>query len=358
MRLVYEIQPDEIYNLGGADHVRVSFDMPEYTADVTRLGTVRLLEAIRDAGVSSRASTRPRARRCSAASAAAAGRDDAVPPAQPVRGGQGLRATGSPSTTARPTGMHAINGILFNHESPRRGETFVTRKITRAAGRASSSACRTSSSSATSTPSATGATPPDYVDAMWRMLQQDEPDDYVIATGEMHSVREFLDEAAQCLGMDWKDIVEIDPKYYRPAEVDALCGDASKAREKLGWEPTRRRSRSSCGSWSSPTSRRSRIGSQAAGCASEVSEPDPQFWDGKSVVVTGGAGFLGRAVVRDLERAGRRRRRSSGRPSTTCAIRARRARRSTARPSSSTSPPTSAASASTAPTRRRSSTTT
>jgi GDPmannose 4,6-dehydratase len=134
-------------------------------------------------------------------------------------------------------GMHASNGILFNHESERRGETFVTRKITRALA-AIHLGLQDKLYLGNLDAQRDWGYAPDFTDAMWRIVQQDEPDDYVIATGEMHSVREFLDEAGECLGMAWQDVVEIDPKYYRPAEVDALCGDASKAREKLGWTPT------------------------------------------------------------------------------------------------------------------------
>ena len=135
-------------------------------------------------------------------------------------------------------GMYAVNGILFNHESPRRGPTFVTRKITRAVGAHPARASRTSCASATSRRSATGATRATTWKAMWRMLQADEPDDYVLATGETHSVREFLDEAFGYAGLDWHDYVTIDERYFRPAEVDLLLGDASKAKQKLGWEPT------------------------------------------------------------------------------------------------------------------------
>jgi GDPmannose 4,6-dehydratase len=235
VRLVYEIQPEEVYHLGAQSHVRVSFDVPEYTNDVTGMGTVRLLEAIRDARVETRF--------YQASSSEMFG---SSPPPQDENTPFHPR---SPYAVAKASaywitvnyresyGMHASNGILFNHESERRGETFVTRKITRALAAihlglqgklflGNLDALRD------------WGYAPDFTDAMWRIVQQDEPDDYVIATGEMHSVREFLDEAGECLGMSWQDVVEIDPKYYRPAEVDALCGDASKAHEKLGWTPT------------------------------------------------------------------------------------------------------------------------
>jgi GDPmannose 4,6-dehydratase len=235
VRLVYEIQPDEVYHLGAQSHVRVSFDVPEYTSDVTGMGTVRLLEAIRDAGVETRF--------YQASSSEMYG---ATPPPQSESTPFHPR---SPYAVAKVTafwitvnyresyGMHASNGILFNHESERRGETFVTRKITRALA-AVHLGLQDKVYLGNLDAQRDWGYAPDYTNAMWLMVQQDEPDDYVIATGEMHSVREFLDEAAQCLGMDWQDVVEIDPKYYRPAEVDALCGDATKAREQLGWQPT------------------------------------------------------------------------------------------------------------------------
>jgi GDPmannose 4,6-dehydratase len=234
VRVVYEIQPDEVYHLGAQSHVRASFDIPEYTSDVTGLGTVRLLEAIRDAQVE--------ARFYQASSSEMFG---ATPPPQSETSPFHPR---SPYAVAKVAafwitvnyresyGMHASNGILFNHESERRGETFVTRKITRALA-AIHLGLQEKLYLGNLDAQRDWGYAPDYTEAMWRMLQQDEPEDFVIATGEMHSVREFLEEAAAHLGMEWEDKVEIDPKYFRPAEVDALCGDASKARAKLGWEP-------------------------------------------------------------------------------------------------------------------------
>ena len=304
---------------------------------------------------SSRASTRPRARRCSARRRRRRARATPFHPRSPYAVAK-VAAYWITVNYRESYGMHASNGILFNHESERRGETFVTRKITRALA-AIHLGLQNKLFLGNLDAQRDWGYAPDFTEAMWRMLQQDEPDDYVIATGEMHSVREFLDEAGQCLGMDWEDVVEIDPSTTaRPRSMPSAAMRPRRGRSS-GWEPAVR-SRSSCGSWSSPTSRRSRTASRDAGCASDVSDPDPQFWDGKSVVVTGGAGFLGRVVVARHRGAGRRRDGSSGPLITTCATRARRAKRSMARPSSSTSPPTSAGSASTAPTPRRSSTTT
>src|SRR3954467_7863892 len=235
VRLVYELQPDEVYHLGAQSHVRVSFDVPEYTNDVTGMGTVRLLEALRDAGVS------PRFYQASSSEMYGS-----TPPPQNEETPFHPR---SPYAVAKVTaywitvnyresyGLFACNGILFNHESPRRGETFVTRKITRALARIQAGLQDKLFLGNLDAQRDWGYAP-DFTDAMWRMLQQDEPGDYVIATGESHSVRDFLDAAAAHLGMEWESHVEIDPKYYRPAEVDALRGDASKAREKLGWTPT------------------------------------------------------------------------------------------------------------------------
>jgi GDPmannose 4,6-dehydratase len=234
VRLVYEIRPDEVYHLGAQSHVRASFDIPEYTSDVTGMGTVRLLEAIRDAQVE------PRFYQASSSEMFGA-----TPPPQSESSPFHPR---SPYAVAKVTafwitvnyresyGMHASNGILFNHESERRGETFVTRKITRGLA-AIHLGLQDKLYLGNLDAKRDWGYAPDFTDAMWRMLQCDEPDDFVIATGEMHSVSDFLDEAATHLGLDWQDVVEIDPKYYRPAEVDALCGDASKAKEKLGWEP-------------------------------------------------------------------------------------------------------------------------
>ena len=234
VRLVYEIQPDEIYHLGAQSHVRVSFDVPEYTTDVTGMGTVRLLEAIRDARVETRFY---QASSSEMFGASPPPQDEATPfhPRSPYAVAK-VAAYWITVNYRESYGMHASNGILFNHESERRGETFVTRKITRALA-AIHLGLQGKLFLGNLDAQRDWGYAPDFTDAMWRIVQQDNPDDYVIATGEMHSVRDFLDQAGECLGMDWQDVVEIDPKYYRPAEVDALCGDASKARERLGWAP-------------------------------------------------------------------------------------------------------------------------
>ena len=235
VRLLYETQPDEVYHLGAQSHVRVSFDEPEYTNDIPGLGTVRMLEAIRDAQVS------PRFYQASSS--------EMYGSAPPPQNEDTPFHPRSPYAVAKVTaywitvnyresyGMHASNGILFNHESPRRGETFVTRKITRALARIQAGLQDKLYMGNLDAMRDWGYAP-DYTDAMWRMVQHEEPGDYVVATGEMHSVRDFLNEAGEHLGLDWEKYVEIDPRYYRPAEVDALCGDASKARVELGWEPT------------------------------------------------------------------------------------------------------------------------
>jgi GDPmannose 4,6-dehydratase len=235
VKLLYEIQPDEVYHLGAQSHVRVSFDTPEYTSDITGMGTVRLLESLRDAGVT------PRFYQASSSEMFGStpppqGEDTPFHPRSPYAVAK-VAAYWITVNYRESYGMFACNGILFNHESPRRGETFVTRKITRALARIHAGLQEKLYLGNLDAKRDWGYAP-DYTDAMWRMLQADEPADYVIATGEMHSIREFLDVAAARLGTSWEDVVEIDPRYYRPAEVDALCGDASKAAAELGWTPT------------------------------------------------------------------------------------------------------------------------
>ena len=235
VKLVYELQPDEIYNLGGQSHVRASFDIPEYTADVTGIGALRMLEAIREAGTETRLY---QASSSEAFGSSPPPQSEATPfhPRSPYGVAKAM-AHWMTVNYRESYGMHCVSGILFNHESPKRGETFVTRKITRALARIQAG-LQDKLFLGNLDAKRDWGWAPDYTDAMWRMLQRDEPDDFVIATGEMHSVREFLASASAQLGLDWQSFTEIDPRYYRPAEVDEICGDASKARAELGWEPT------------------------------------------------------------------------------------------------------------------------
>ncbi len=237
-RLVGKIKPAEIYNLAAQSHVRVSFDSPEYTTDITATGTVRLLEAIRETGV--------RARFYQASSSEMYGKVQDVPQTETTpfypRSPYGCAKVFSFWATVNyreSYGMHASNGILFNHESPRRGETFVTRKITRAVAHIKAGLQDKLFLGNLDAKRDWGYAK-EYVEAMWLMLQQDEPDDYVIATNETHSVKEFLELTFEYAGLDWKKHVEIDPRYYRPAEVDMLIGDYGKAKKKLGWNPKTR----------------------------------------------------------------------------------------------------------------------
>ncbi|MEV5780863.1 GDP-mannose 4,6-dehydratase [Streptomyces sp. NPDC052287] len=235
VNLLREIQPDEVYNLGAQSHVRVSFDAPLYTGDVTGLSTLRLLEAIRASGVETRI--------YQASSSEMFG---STPPPQTEgtpfhpRSPYGAAKVFAYWTTVNyreAYGMFAVNGILFNHESPRRGETFVTRKITRAVARIKAGLQDRLYLGNLDAVRDWGYAP-EYVEAMWRMLQHDEPTDYVVATGVPATVRQFLETAFAHADLDWNEHVRYDPKYERPSEVDALIGDASKARETLGWRPT------------------------------------------------------------------------------------------------------------------------
>jgi GDPmannose 4,6-dehydratase len=235
-QLMRKIRPDEVYNLGAQSHVRVSFDIPEYTADVDALGTLRLLDAIREEGVDCRF--------YQASSSEMFGEVAEIPQTESTplhpRSPYGVAKVFAYWITRNyreAYGMYAVNGILFNHESPRRGPTFVTRKITRAVGailRGEQNELRLGNLDA----KRDWGYARDYMDGAWRMLQADEPDDYVLATNETHTVQEFLEEAFGHVDLNWRDYVKIDPRYFRPSEVDLLIGDYSKAREKLGWEPT------------------------------------------------------------------------------------------------------------------------
>jgi GDPmannose 4,6-dehydratase len=235
IKLIYRIQPDEVYHLAAQSHVRVSFDIPEYTADVTALSTTRILEAIRETGVKSRF--------YQASSSEMFGKVHEVPQSETTpfhpRSPYGVAKVYAHWATVNyreSYNMFACCGILFNHESPRRGETFVTRKITRAVARIKAGLQKKLYLGNLDAKRDWGYAR-EYVEAMWLMLQQDKADDYVIATGETHSVAEFLTEAFAHVNLDWHDYVELDPKYLRPAEVDLLIGDASKASRELGWNP-------------------------------------------------------------------------------------------------------------------------
>ncbi|MCX3058483.1 GDP-mannose 4,6-dehydratase [Streptomyces beihaiensis] len=235
VNLLRDIVPDEVYNLGAQSHVRVSFDAPLYTGDVTGLGALRLLEAIRASGV--------RTRIYQASSSEMFG--SAPPPQNELTpfhprspyGAAKVYAYWATVNYREAYDMFAVNGILFNHESPRRGETFVTRKITRAVARIKAGLQDRLYLGNLEAVRDWGYAP-EYVEAMWRMLQHDEPSDYVVATGVPATVRQFVETAFAHAGLDWSAYVRYDPKYERPSEVDALLGDASKARETLGWRPT------------------------------------------------------------------------------------------------------------------------
>ncbi|NOU10482.1 MAG: GDP-mannose 4,6-dehydratase [Nitrospira sp.] len=232
--VIYNIRPDEVYHLGAQSHVKVSFDMPEYTGDITGLGTTRLLEAIRRSGITTRFYQ---------ASSSELYGDSPAPqheltafrPRSPY-GAAKLYAYWMATNYRQGYGVWACNGILFNHESPRRGPTFVTRKITMGVANILAGKQQKLFLGNLDARRDWGYAP-DYVEAMWRMLQQDRPDDYVIGTGEVHTVREFVEAAFSHVGLDWEQWVAIDPRYYRPTEVDDLRANPSKAKRQLGWEP-------------------------------------------------------------------------------------------------------------------------
>jgi GDPmannose 4,6-dehydratase len=234
VNLVRAVAPDEIYHLGAQSHVKVSFEIPDYTGEATGLGTTRLLEAIRASGIE----TRFYQASSSEMFGAAPPPQDELTPFHP-RSPYGCAKVYAYWTTVNyreAYGLYAVNGILFNHESPRRGETFVTRKITRAVARIKAGLQDRLYLGNLQARRDWGYAP-EYVEAMWRMLQQGRPADYVIATGESHTVQEFVEVAFSHVDLDWRRYVLVDPSYYRPSEVDELCGDASKARVDLGWKP-------------------------------------------------------------------------------------------------------------------------
>jgi GDPmannose 4,6-dehydratase len=235
VKRLYDLKPDEIYHLAAQSHVRVSFDIPEYTADVTAVGTIRILEAIREIGL--------RSRFYQASSSEMYGKAQTVPqnestpfwPRSPYAVSK-VFAFWATVNYREGYGLHVSNGILFNHESPRRGETFVTRKISRAVA-AIKQGLQSELFLGNLDAKRDWGYAPEYVEAMWRMLQQDQADDFVIATGETHTVREFAEAAFAHVDLDWKKYVKHDSRYERPAEVDLLIGDATKAKKVLGWEP-------------------------------------------------------------------------------------------------------------------------
>jgi GDPmannose 4,6-dehydratase len=235
VKLLYELKPDEIYHLGAQSHVRVSFDIPEYTADVTGVGTIRILEAIREVGV--------RSRFYQASSSEMFGKAQQVPQTETTpfwpRSPYGVAKVFSFWATVNyreSYGLCASNGILFNHESPRRGETFVTRKISRAVA-AIKHGLQQELFLGNLDAKRDWGYAPEYVEGIWRILQHGDGDDFVLATGETHSVREFAEAAFSHVDLDWKEFVKHDSRYERPVEVDVLVGDASKAKKILGWEP-------------------------------------------------------------------------------------------------------------------------
>ena len=234
-KMLYDLQPDEVYNLGAQSHVRVSFDIPEYTADVTGVGTIRILEAIRESGV--------KPRFYQASSSEMFGKVQEIPQKETTpfwpRSPYGCAKMFGHWATVNyreSYNLFACSGILFNHESPRRGETFVTRKISRAVA-AIKLGLQKDLYLGNMDAKRDWGYAPEYVEGMWRMLQADQPDDFVLATNETHTVKEFVEVAFGHVGLDWKEFVKYDARYERPAEVDLLIGDPAKAKKQLGWEP-------------------------------------------------------------------------------------------------------------------------
>ncbi|MBJ7353307.1 MAG: GDP-mannose 4,6-dehydratase [Thermoleophilaceae bacterium] len=234
-RVLEKVAPDEIYNLAAQSHVKVSFEIPEYTGEVTGLGALRLLEAIRETEVPARFYQASSSELYGLVQAVPQNEDTPFYPRSPYAVAK-LYAYWIVVNYREGYGLHASNGILFNHESPRRGETFVTRKITRAVARIKAGVQDKLYLGNLEAKRDWGFAG-DYVEAQWLMLQQDEPADYVIATGETHTVREFVDRAFSRVGLNYEEYVEVDPRYFRPTEVDLLIGDPSRAEQKLGWKP-------------------------------------------------------------------------------------------------------------------------
>ena len=234
-QLMKQVRPDEVYNLGAQSHVRVSFDIPEYTADAGGLGTLRLLDAIRDEDVRCRFYQASSSEMFGKVADSPQTEDTPFRPQSPY-GVAKLFSYWITRNYRDSYGMFAVNGILFNHESPRRGATFVTRKITRAIG-AILAGEQDELLLGNLDARRDWGYAREYMEGAWMMVQAEKPDDYVLATGETYSVRDFLDEAFGYVGLDWQDYVKIDPRYFRPSEVDLLCGDASKAQRELGWAP-------------------------------------------------------------------------------------------------------------------------
>jgi GDPmannose 4,6-dehydratase len=232
--LIYNMKPDEIYHLGAQSHVRVSFDVPEFTGDITGMGTTRLLEAVRNAGINCRFYQAGSSEMFGSAPPPQ-NEDTPFHPRSPY-GAAKVYAHWMAVNYREAYGMFSANGILFNHESPRRGETFVTRKITRAVARIQAGKQKKLYLGNLDARRDWGYAP-EYVEGMWRILQQDSPSDYVLGTGEAHTVREFVEEAFTYLNMDWKEFVDLDPRYLRPSEVEFLLADASRSRKELDWEP-------------------------------------------------------------------------------------------------------------------------
>jgi GDPmannose 4,6-dehydratase len=232
------IKPDEVYNLGAQSHVAVSFEMPEFTADTAGMGSLRLLEAIRHAEWPVRFYQAGSSEMFGKVAESPQNEQTPFHPRSPYAVSK-VFAHWMTVQYRDAYGMFATNGILFNHESPRRGATFVTRKVTRGIAEILSGAAKKIYLGNLAAKRDWGYAP-EYVEAMWRMLQHERPDDFVVATGEMHSVEEFVDAAFSLVGRDWHDFVEVDQRYFRPTEVDELCGDASKVANELGWRPTTR----------------------------------------------------------------------------------------------------------------------